>query len=75
MRRGETDLIKESVHVLEAVDTEAGPPLGLTSHLNAGTEHTQQHLLPLTHTQVLGKLKYYHIKQSIGNISTLQEKL
>ena len=63
MRRGErTDLIKESVHMLETVDTEARPPLRLTTHLSGGTEHTQQHLLSFSHSQLLGNLKYYTIK-------------
>ena len=52
-----TDLIKQSVHMLQAVDTEARPPLGLTTHPHGRTEDAQQHLGPFLHLQVLGQLK------------------
>ena len=52
--------------MLETVDTEAGSPPGLTRHVSGRGEHSQQHLVTLTHPQVLSNLTMTQCAHHIG---------
>ena len=49
-------LIEELVNILQTVNTDGRPPLGLTTHIHGWREHSHQHLLTNINTKITSNL-------------------